>query len=84
MYEFGVTRYFPDGYRVSAGYIYSQNSVPNSSFNPVVPDSNRDIFSIGIGQTKGRYSWDLAYQLAMGPVAPSSTVRLWMTGPTVS
>jgi long-chain fatty acid transport protein len=67
MYEFGATRQLPDGYRVSAGYIYSQNSVPESSFNPTIPDSNRDIFSVGFGRTKGHYSWDVAYQLAYGP-----------------
>ena len=67
MYEAGVTRYLSDGYRLSAGYIYSQNSVPSSTFNPLVPDSNRNIFSVGFGQSKGSYSWDVAYQLAYGP-----------------
>ena len=67
IYEAGVTRYLPKGYRVSAGYIFSQNSVPDSSFNPLVPDSNRNIFSAGVGQTNGSFSWDLAYQFAYGP-----------------
>ena len=66
MYEFGVTRYLPDGYRASAGFIYSQSSVPSSSFNPLLPDSNRNIFSAGFGRTQGRYSWDVAYQFAYG------------------
>ncbi len=67
MYEAGITRYLPHGFRVSTGYIYSEDSVPTSSFNPLVPDSNRNIFSAGVGQTKGNMSWDLAYQLAFGP-----------------
>lgn len=67
MYEVGATRYLPGGYRVSAGYIYSENSVPTSSFNPIVPDSNRNIFSAGLGRNVGRCSWDIAYQLAYGP-----------------
>ena len=67
-YEFGVTRYFDCGWRVSGGYIYSENSVPDGTFNPIVPDSDRHIFSIGVGRTyHDRLSWDLTYQCAYGP-----------------
>lgn len=66
-YEFGVTKKFSHGLRVSAGYIYSENSVPNESFNPIVPDQDRHIYSIGIGQTLNRFKWDLAYQWTHGP-----------------
>ncbi|MDB6156187.1 MAG: Membrane protein involved in aromatic hydrocarbon degradation [Chthoniobacteraceae bacterium] len=66
-YKFGVTRELPRGLNVSAGYLYSENSVPNESFNPLIPDSNRHVFSIGIGQQFKRLSWDLAYQHAHGP-----------------
>ena len=67
LYEFGVTRYLPHGFSVSAGYIYSENSVPNESFNPLIPDTNRHIVSAGIGQTLDRLSWNLAWQYAYGP-----------------
>ncbi len=66
-YEFGVTKKFAYGLRASAGYIYSENSVPNESFNPIVPDSDRHIFSVGVGQRLTSFSWDLAYQYAHGP-----------------
>lgn len=66
-YEFGATKKFGNGLRLSAGYIYSENSVPNSSFNPIVPDSNRHIYSIGIGQSLRHLTWDIAYQYAHGP-----------------
>ena len=67
-YEFGATRYFDNGLHVSAGYIYSQDSVPTgSSFSPLIPDSARHIFSTGIGWKKDRFSWDFAYQFAYGP-----------------
>jgi len=66
-YEFGVTRKLPRGYRVSAGYIYSENSIPNESFNPLVPDSNRHVLSVGVGQQLDHLSWDVAYQYAYGP-----------------
>ena len=67
LYEFGITRYLPHGFSLSAGYIYSENSVPNESFNPLIPDTNRHIVSAGIGQTGDRLSWNLAWQYAYGP-----------------
>ena len=67
IWEFGVTRYFAHGLHGSLGYMYSENSVSESNFNPGVPDSDRHLFTAGIGQKSGRYSWDLAYQFAYGP-----------------
>jgi long-chain fatty acid transport protein len=67
MLDFGVTRYFGDGWRVSGGYMYSMNSVPSSTYNPLVPDSDRHIFSVGVGKRYKKFSWDAAYQLAWGP-----------------
>ncbi len=67
MAEFGVTRYFGDGWQASAGYMYSGNTVPTADFNPLVPDSDRHIFSIGIGKQYKRVSWNVAYQLGWGP-----------------
>jgi long-chain fatty acid transport protein len=66
-YEFGVSYQFDNGIVASAGYIFSENSVPNESFNPVVPDSNRHIFSAGLGGQWDRLSLDIAYQYAYGP-----------------
>jgi long-chain fatty acid transport protein len=67
MLDFGVTRYFGNDWRVSGGYMYSENSVPDAHFNPLVPDSDRYIFSLGVGKKCGNFSWDAAYQLAWGP-----------------
>jgi len=67
IYEFGVTRYFGGGWRASAGYMYSENSVPTGFLNPLIPDSDRHIFSIGVGKTYRHLSWDAAYQLGYGP-----------------
>jgi len=66
-YEFGVTRKFEGGWRASAGYIFSENSVPDANFSPLVPDSDRHIFSLGVGRQHTRVSWDVAYQLGWGP-----------------
>jgi long-chain fatty acid transport protein len=67
MFEFGATRYLGDGWQVSAGYMYSENTVPTADFNPLVPDSDRHIFSVGVGKKYKRISWNVAYQLAWGP-----------------
>jgi long-chain fatty acid transport protein len=61
-YLFGVTRHLSDGWRVSAGYSYSQNSVPDSSFNPAVPDMSRHLASVAIGRTFGAFSCYFTYQ----------------------
>ncbi|MDF3056831.1 MAG: hypothetical protein K0R17_1046 [Rariglobus sp.] len=61
-YLFGVTRHLPDGWRVSAGYCYSENSVPSSTFNPAVPDMSRHLASVGIGRTFGSLSCYFTYQ----------------------
>jgi long-chain fatty acid transport protein len=50
---------------VRGGYIYSENTVPNSTFSPTVPDSNRHIFSIGLGYATKRIGIDLAYQYSL-------------------
>jgi long-chain fatty acid transport protein len=67
MLDFGVTRYLGDDWRISGGYMYSENSVPDGNFNPLIPDSDRHIFSLGVGKKFGKFSWDAAYQLAWGP-----------------
>lgn len=67
MLDFGATRYLGEGWRVSGGYMYSMNSVPSGTFNPLVPDSDRHVFSLGVGKRYKNFSWDAAYQLAWGP-----------------
>lgn len=66
-YEFGASYTFDCGLVASAGYIYSENSVPNGSFNPLLPDSNRHIFSVGLGKKWKNWDFDVAYQFAHGP-----------------
>jgi long-chain fatty acid transport protein len=67
MLDLGVTRYLGHDWRLSGGYMYSMNSVPDAHFNPLVPDSDRHIFSLGVGKNCGHFSWDAAYQLGWGP-----------------
>jgi len=66
-YEFGITKKFSHGISASVGYIYSENSVPNESYNPAIPDSNRHILSAGVGRQYEHFNWYLAYQYTYGP-----------------
>lgn len=67
MYEFGVTRYLDDGWQVSAGYLFSENAVPDAFFTPLVPDQDRHFVSLGIGRKGKRFDVDAAYQFGYGP-----------------
>ena len=65
-YEIGATRYLNENWNVSAGYLYTQNSMPDSTYTPAVPDSNRSFYSLGLGYTSGNISANLALQHANG------------------
>jgi len=79
MYEFGVTRYFDNGWHASAGFVYNENSVPNDYYTPLAADLDRYFFSVGAGRKGKIFDFDVAYQLGYGPAhtvtgsTPSST-----------
>ncbi len=62
IWELGATRYFENGWNVSAGYTYIENAVPDQGFLPVVPDADRHAFAIGIGRNYGNFYWQATYQ----------------------
>jgi len=62
----GATRQFEKGWHASAGYIYSQNSVPSVNFTPLVPDTDRHAWSMGFGRQWGAWSADAGYQFTWG------------------
>ena len=67
MYEFGVTRYFDNGWHASAGYVFNENSVPNAYYTPLAADLDRHFFSIGAGRKGKKFDFDVAYQFGYGP-----------------
>jgi long-chain fatty acid transport protein len=71
-YEFGATRYLGKGWQVSGGYIFNENSVPDSHYSPLVADLDRHFFSVGTGYKGKTYGFDIAYQFGYGP---TRTVR---------
>jgi len=62
-----MTRYFDDGWHVSAGYVFNENSVPNAYYTPLAADMNRHFFSVGAGRKGRRFDFDAAYQFGYGP-----------------
>ena len=67
MYEAGVTRQLGGGYYASAGYIYAENSSPDKYFNPIVPDANLHLGSVGFGHRGKRWDWAIGYHFAYNP-----------------
>ncbi len=67
MYEFGVTRYFDNGWHLSGGYVFNENSVPDAYYSPLAADMNRHFFSVGTGYQGRHLSFDVAYQFGYGP-----------------
>jgi long-chain fatty acid transport protein len=55
--EYQVTKHW----FLRAGYAYGQNAVPESTFSPLVPDSNYHLGSVGIGYAADHWKVDLAY-----------------------
>jgi long-chain fatty acid transport protein len=67
MYEFGVTRYFDNGWHASAGFVYNENSVPNAYYTPLAADMDRYFLSAGTGYKGKHFNFDIAYQVGYGP-----------------
>jgi long-chain fatty acid transport protein len=65
-YELGATRYLSENWNVSAGYLYTENSVPDATYTPAVPDSNRSWYSLGLGYSSGNLAANLAWHYADG------------------
>ena len=64
MYQLGVTRNLENGYFLSAGYIYSENSSPDLNFTPLIPDANLHLWTIGFGRRTEKCGWALTYAIA--------------------
>ncbi len=50
-YELGATRFFNNGWSVSGGFTYAENSIPDATFTPALPDANRLYWNAGVGYT---------------------------------
>jgi long-chain fatty acid transport protein len=66
-YDVGVTREFKNGFSLSAGYTYAENSIPDATYTPAVPDSDRHLFALGGSYHTGGLKLTLAYQFGYSP-----------------
>ena len=64
IYSVGATRFFENGWNVSAGYNYIENSIPDSNYNPGVADADRHWLNAGVGRQYDAFKWSFAYQYA--------------------
>ncbi len=64
IYSVGATRYLENGWNVSFGYNYIENSQPDETFNPGVSDANRHWLNLGFGRKYESLEWSFAYQFA--------------------
>ena len=67
LYAFGVTRDIGKDWRLSVGYVFNENSTPNATYNPLLPDLDRHFASVGVGYHGKRFSFDAGYQFSYGP-----------------
>jgi long-chain fatty acid transport protein len=77
-FEWGATRYFDNGWHVSAGYIFNENSMPDANYSPLVTDLDRHFLSVGVGHKGKSFDFDIAYQFGFGPTRTVSGA----TGPS--
>ena len=64
IYSLGATRFLSNGWNVSAGYNFIENSQPDATFNPGVSDADRHWINVGIGRKYESVEWSVAYQYA--------------------
>jgi long-chain fatty acid transport protein len=65
-FRFGGNYEIKPGMKLRAGYIYDLTPVPDSTFDPQVPDANRHVFAVG-GDMKvlGRFTLGWAYNFIL-------------------
>jgi long-chain fatty acid transport protein len=64
-FRFGANYEIKEGMKVRVGYIYDLTPVPDSSFDPQVPDANRHIFTIGSDLKIWKFTFGFAYNFIL-------------------
>jgi len=65
IFALGCQYMVTDKFALRAGYSYQQDAVPEKTYNPNVPDSDLNVFAIGLGYNIDRFSIDVAYALGL-------------------
>jgi long-chain fatty acid transport protein len=68
LYQFGVEHAFNEQWIARFGYVFSENSVPDATFNPVTPDSDRHVFNFGFTyrSKSKKFEFHALYQFTYG------------------
>ena len=64
-YEFGAQYNLDEHWTARAGYIFSENSVPDNTYSPALPDGNRHVLSAGLGYQLKWIQIDITYQYSI-------------------
>lgn len=67
MYEFGITRFLDAGWKLSLGYVFNENSVPDAHYTPLAADLDRHFLTCGVGHQGKKLDFDVTYQFGFGP-----------------
>jgi len=62
IYSLGASYRMGNGYTISAGYNYNENSQPDEDFTPLVSDADRHWVNFGLSRDLENWSWAVAYQ----------------------
>ena len=67
IFSVGTTYECFKGFRIHGGYGYAQQTVPDQTFTPAIPDSPRHVLSVGFSKDWGRHlEGTLAFQQIFG------------------
>jgi long-chain fatty acid transport protein len=64
-FRFGTSYEIKEGFKIRAGYIYDLTPVPDSTFDPQIPDANRHVFTVGKEFRYKRLTLGLAYNFIL-------------------
>ncbi len=62
IHSLGVTRQLGPDWHASLGYAFSQNSVNDTFYSPLVADLDRHFVTLGVGRRGKHWDFDVAYQ----------------------
>jgi len=60
-YNIGANYRLNDSLALNCGYLYGQDAVPNDTFEPIIPDSDAHLLTIGADFTKERWTLSTAF-----------------------
>jgi len=60
-YNIGANYKLNDSIALNCGYLYGQNAVPNGTFEPIIPDSDAHLFTVGTDVKKDAWTISAAF-----------------------